>query len=255
MISIDAAGSQPESRGYYWCNCGERASVYEMSSAAAGIEMARPDPGLVVLRASQRAYLSARRPVEFLCSLVLFVLALPVVALLALLVTLDSPGSPFFTQKRVGKDGREFTIFKLRSMVVHAPAYSDKIAVEDPRVTRIGRFLRVSGLDELPQLLNVLTGDMNLIGPRPEMPFIASTYSDWEAQRLIVRPGVTGWWQVHHRNDEPMRPHTDFDIYYLESVGRQACQEMAVRTSSRRSSLEGVSDVCDVGRAGPTLSA
>jgi lipopolysaccharide/colanic/teichoic acid biosynthesis glycosyltransferase len=167
----------------------------------------------------QRVYLAVRQPVEWLLALVLLVISLPLMLALIVAVTLDSPGSAIFRQERVGRYGRTFTILKLRTMFEDAPAYMAKVPVEDPRVTRVGRFLRMSGLDELPQLVNVVKGDLNLIGPRPEMKFIVRAYEPWQERRLQVRPGITGWWQIHHRCDAPMHLAIEDDLYYLEHVG------------------------------------
>jgi lipopolysaccharide/colanic/teichoic acid biosynthesis glycosyltransferase len=150
-----------------------------------------------------------------LAAVAVILLALPG-ALLALIVKLDSPGPVLFRQQRVGKDGELFEILKLRTMQVTAPKYSLKVRSDDSRVTSIGRILRSTGLDELPQLWNVVWGDMRLIGPRPEQPFIADGYAHWEKARLRVRPGITGWWQVHNRTEIPMHLNIEFDLYHIE---------------------------------------
>jgi lipopolysaccharide/colanic/teichoic acid biosynthesis glycosyltransferase len=150
-----------------------------------------------------------------LAALALVLLAVPL-ALLALIVKFDSPGPILFRQQRIGKDGDLFEIVKLRTMQVTAPSYSLKVRRDDSRVTAIGRILRSTGLDEVPQLWNVVCGDMRLIGPRPEQPFIADGYAPWEKARLCVRPGITGWWQVHHRDEAPMHLNVEFDIYHIQ---------------------------------------
>jgi lipopolysaccharide/colanic/teichoic acid biosynthesis glycosyltransferase len=88
---------------------------------------------------------------------------------------------------------------------------------DDPRVTRVGRFIRRTSLDELPQLFNVLKGDMSLVGPRPEVPWLAAQYEDWQRKRFAVPPGMTGWWQISGRSDRPMQLHTDDDLYYIQN--------------------------------------
>ena len=143
-------------------------------------------------------------------------LAVPVMVL-ALIVKLDSPGPVLFRQQRVGKDGELFEILKLRTMQLTAPKYSLKVHSDDSRVTSIGRILRSTGLDEVPQLWNVVRGHMRLIGPRPEQPFIADRYAPQERARLHVRPGITGWWQVHNRDEVPMHLNVEFDLYYIEN--------------------------------------
>ena len=148
--------------------------------------------------------------------LVLAPVLLPLVLALALAVRLDSPGPAFFVQERLGQGGRRFKLYKLRSMRQDADedAHRQRVArllgeagrgqawgpaAADPRVTRLGRFLRRWGLDELPQLYNVLRGDMSLVGPRPALPYEAELWEPWHRQRLSARPGLTGLWQVEGR--------------------------------------------------------
>lgn len=154
----------------------------------------------------------------------------PVMLIVALAVRLDSPGPALFRQQRVGENGRLFTIYKFRSMTVDAEARLHEVLrtdqdqpiahkrPDDPRVTRVGRFIRRTSLDELPQLFNVLKGDMSLVGPRPEVPWLAAQYEDWQRKRFAVPPGMTGWWQISGRSDRPMQLHTDDDLYY--KIGR-----------------------------------
>jgi exopolysaccharide biosynthesis polyprenyl glycosylphosphotransferase len=154
------------------------------------------------------------------------VAALPM-AVIALLIRLDSPGPTLFRQKRVGENGRLFDMFKFRTMVRDAEGLQDQMNVEtddgkvlhkrphDPRVTRIGRFLRRYSLDELPQLFNVVRGEMSLVGPRPEMPWLVDKYEPWQRKRFAVPQGLTGWWQVNGRSDKPMHLHTEDDLYYV----------------------------------------
>src|SRR3712207_3011583 len=99
-----------------------------------------------------------------------------------------------------------------------APAYSLKVTDHDPRVTRLGRILRRTALDELPQLWNIAKGDMSWVGPRPEQPFIVDAYADWQRARLCVRPGLTGWWQVWRRGEQPMHERVDLDVYYVQNL-------------------------------------
>ncbi len=156
-------------------------------------------------------------------------LLLPVMGLIALLVRLDSPGAVIFRQERVGENGRIFFMFKFRSMVEGAEEMQADVnhtngngelihkQPNDPRVTRVGQFLRRSSLDELPQFFNVLKGDMSLVGPRPEMPWLLTEYEPWQHKRFAVPQGITGWWQVNGRADKPMHLHSDDDIYYVQN--------------------------------------
>jgi len=135
---------------------------------------------------------------------------------LALLIKLDSKGPVLFRQERVGKNGRRFSIYKFRTMKLDACGndYSPKEPT-DNRITRIGRLLRKTSLDELPQLLNVLTGSMSLVGPRPEMPFIVEQYSPLQAQRLRIKPGITGLWQLSGDRAFLIHENIEYDFYYL----------------------------------------
>jgi exopolysaccharide biosynthesis polyprenyl glycosylphosphotransferase len=136
--------------------------------------------------------------------------------LIALLVTSTSAGPVFFRQYRVGKAGRRFTIYKFRTMYQDAPHYEvSPGAGDDPRVTPVGRFLRHTSLDELPQLMNVLLGHMSLVGPRPEMPFIAEQYTPIQRQRLSVKPGITGLWQISPTRAFPIHENMEYDLYYV----------------------------------------
>jgi len=146
-------------------------------------------------------------------------LAVPL-ALLALAVRIDSEGPVIFRQSRVGKNGRLFDIYKFRSMRVDAPKYGfSPTESEDPRITRVGRFLRKTSLDELPQLWNVVKGDMSLVGPRPEMPFIVGQYGSRERQRLCVVPGITGLWQLSADRAFLIHENLQYDLYYIRHRG------------------------------------
>jgi lipopolysaccharide/colanic/teichoic acid biosynthesis glycosyltransferase len=148
----------------------------------------------------------------------------PMLGLIAVAIKVSSPGPVLFTQERIGWQGRRFRILKFRSMVHHAPylrnpdgsAYS---ADTDPRVTRLGRILRQSSLDEIPQLWNVVCGEMSLIGPRPELAEGIRSYRPADFRRLNVRPGMTGWAVVHGRNDVPINMRRDLDTWYADHAG------------------------------------
>jgi len=161
-------------------------------------------------------YEMAKRVLDVVVSCAVIVLGTPVFLLLALLIKLDSRGPILFRQERVGKNGSRFRIYKFRTMRVDACAYeySPKEST-DRRVTRIGRLLRKTSLDELPQLLNVLSGAMSLVGPRPEMPFIVEQYSPLQAQRLRIKPGITGLWQLSGDRAFLIHENIEYDFYYL----------------------------------------
>ena len=162
-------------------------------------------------------YELVKRCIDILIAIICLTLGGPVLLLLAAVVRVDSPGPALFKQKRVGKDGIVFEMYKFRSMHVHAASsdYSPKTQ-SDPRITNFGRFLRKTSLDELPQLLNVLEGTMSLVGPRPEMPFIVDKYGEEERQRLQVKPGLTGLWQLSGDRAFLIHENIEYDLYYIQ---------------------------------------
>ena len=155
----------------------------------------------------------------------LLVVLSPLLLLVAIIIQLRDGGSPLFRQIRIGQNGRPFVMYKFRTMIpdrrIAQMAFhgSDRRVrhktTYDPRVTRMGRFLRRTSIDELPQLINVVRGEMSLVGPRPELPEIVMHYAPWQHQRHLVKPGLTGWWQIQGRSDLPMHEHTELDIYYV----------------------------------------
>ncbi len=158
-----------------------------------------------------------KRGMDVAGSCILLAALAPFLALVALLVKLDSNGPVLFRQKRIGKDGEPFDLWKFRSMRADAPPYQRSPTSDaDPRLTRLGRILRRLSIDELPQLINVLKGDMSLVGPRPEMPFIVATYGALERQRLRVKPGITGLWQISPARAMPIHENIEYDLLYIE---------------------------------------
>jgi exopolysaccharide biosynthesis polyprenyl glycosylphosphotransferase len=177
----------------------------------------------------KRAFDVLKRITDITAASLILLLFLPVIPVIVLLIKLDSPGPVLFRQKRVGKNGREFDFFKFRSMHVGAenviaslrplsgvdgPHFKLK---EDPRVTGTGRFLRRSSLDELPQLLNVLRGDMSIVGPRPNLPSEVSQYLPWQRRRLDVTPGITCYWQIAGRSHIGFQEWMRLDLEYIRS--------------------------------------
>lgn len=179
-------------------------------------------------RLSVKSYLAAKRALD----LFIVILALPILGMLlglfAVLIKLESPDGPvMFKQKRTGKGGRRFAMYKFRTMVPNAEELKKELASlnelewpdfkikNDPRVTRVGRFLRKTSLDELPQILNILRGDMSLVGPRPTS-FDAQTYELWHTERLDVTPGLTGLWQIIGRGSMEFDDRVRLDIAYIE---------------------------------------
>jgi len=159
-----------------------------------------------------------RRAVDIVVSALALALASPVLALAMLAIRLESPGPAIYRQRRSGLRGREFDVLKLRTMVQGAEHVGAGLAVNenDARITRVGALLRRTSLDELPNLLNVLRGEMSLIGPRPTLPVQVAQYSERERGRLAVKPGLTGWAQVNGRASLPWAQRIELDLYYIE---------------------------------------
>lgn len=167
---------------------------------------------------------------------------LPLMGLIALAILLDDGPPVLFRQQRVGENGVLFTMYKFRTMVRNAEALRHLVEKrdekghlihkrpDDPRVTRVGRLLRRWSLDELPQLFNVLKGDMSLVGPRPEMPYLVEKYEPWQRKRFAVPQGITGWWQIHGRSDKPMHLHTEDDLYYIQNYSFWLDIQIIVKT-------------------------
>jgi lipopolysaccharide/colanic/teichoic acid biosynthesis glycosyltransferase len=179
-----------------------------------------------VVRAPTRRYLAGKRALDLVVCTLLLGIAIPVIAVCALAIRLDTPGPMMYAQLRTGRDGRRFRMLKLRTMLANAEELKPQFAhlsvvpppdfkiPNDPRITRVGRFLRATSLDELPQLFNVLRGDMSLVGPRPTS-FEPSRYELWHTQRLDVRPGLTGLWQIEGRNVTTFDERLRLDVQYI----------------------------------------
>ncbi len=182
-----------------------------------------------VLRKAKR-YWFIRRTQDILLSGLALLVLWPVIAVFALIIWIDSPGaSPIFVQDRVGRNGKVFRFYKLRSMIPNAEAKLDalldqnemegpvfKIA-NDPRITKVGRLIRKTSIDELPQLWNILKGDMSIVGPRPPLPREVAQYDDYQMQRLYITPGLTCIWQIQpHRNDMSFDEWMELDLQYIQ---------------------------------------
>lgn len=182
-----------------------------------------------VLRTHRRYWFFRRAQDLVLASIALIVLS-PVFLILIALILIDSPGaSPIFSQVRVGRDGKKFVFYKFRSMKPNAESELDDLLKfnemkgpafkikKDPRITRVGRILRKTSLDELPQLINIIRGDMSIVGPRPAIPREVEQYSDYQKQRLLVSPGLTCYWQIQpHRNDLSFDEWMELDLKYIK---------------------------------------
>ncbi len=159
-----------------------------------------------------------KRSLDLLISVPAAVLTAPLVALFALLIRLETPGHPIYRQARVGRSGAEFSIYKLRTMVSGAEFIGAGLALQegDERITRMGLLLRRYSLDELPNLWNVIRGEMSIVGPRPTIPIQVSQYTERQKRRLEVKPGITGWAQVNGRASLPWSDRIELDIWYVK---------------------------------------
>jgi lipopolysaccharide/colanic/teichoic acid biosynthesis glycosyltransferase len=199
------------------------------------IALSGQDAWLYVVELTQRrdvwrlVYMHAIKPaMDIIVALALLITLSPLLLIIALAIRLDGGGQAIFKQTRIGKSGQPFTIYKFRTMVPDRRRSQQPFEGEDrrkhhkrsddPRVTRVGRWLRRTSLDELPQLINIVRGDMSFVGPRPELPQIVARYAPWQHQRHLLVPGLTGWWQVNGRSDLPMHEHTELDMYYVKHV-------------------------------------
>lgn len=168
-----------------------------------------------------------KRAFDIIISIIFIILSAPIMAAVSIAIRFDSAGPILFRQIRVGENNKPFEMLKFRTMVADAErrmmekledAGENDIVhkhADDPRVTKVGRFLRRYSLDELPQLFNVLKGEMSLVGPRPEMPWLVDRYRPWQRKRFAVPQGITGWWQINGRSEKPMHLNTDEDLYYI----------------------------------------
>lgn len=202
----------------------------------------------------KQGYRLWKRTQDIVLSLLALLLLWPVLLVVAVIILIDSPGaSPFFAQERVGKDGRIFKLYKFRSMHPHAeerltellqynemngPVFKIK---NDPRITRVGRFIRKASIDELPQLINILKGEMSLVGPRPALPREVEQYNDYQKQRLMITPGLTCYWQIQpHRNDLSFEEWLELDLKYIQERGFLVDWRIILSTIKAVLNMEGV---------------
>lgn len=179
---------------------------------------------------SRKMYEIGRRVQDVFFSLLALVVLSPLLLVVSIAIVIDDPkGGPIFSQDRIGKNGKKFRLYKFRSMCVDAETRLDELLdknemdgpvfkiKDDPRITKIGRFIRKTSIDELPQLFNILKGDMSIVGPRPALPREVAEYGEYEKQRLLVLPGLTCYWQIQpHRNDIGFDEWMDLDIRYVQ---------------------------------------
>ena len=176
----------------------------------------------------KRGYCFFKRIMDIVCSLIGLIALSPVLFIVAFAIKIESKGSIVFMQERVGENGSKFNMYKFRSMVQNAEKLKEKLTdknemdgpmfkmKEDPRVTKIGKFIRKTSIDELPQLVNILKGEMSLVGPRPSLPSEVMKFEKWMKKRLEVKPGLTCYWQVAGRNDIEFKEWMELDLKYVE---------------------------------------
>jgi exopolysaccharide biosynthesis polyprenyl glycosylphosphotransferase len=183
-----------------------------------------------------------KRVFDVLVTVLILVPIVPIMALVILAILLDDGRPILFRQKRAGENGRVFKMYKFRTMIKGAEKMQAQVSQtddsgnlihkhkDDPRVTRVGRFLRRYSLDEMPQFFNVLRGTMSLVGPRPELPSLVQNYQPWQRKRFSIPQGMTGWWQIHGRSDKPMHLHTEDDLYYIQNYSIWLDIEILIKT-------------------------
>lgn len=176
----------------------------------------------------KRVYEFIKRTMDISCSLIALVVLLPILLLVSVLIKVESKGPVIFAQDRVGKDGKVFKMYKFRSMVANAEELKEKLMKQnersgpmfkirdDPRITKVGKFVRRTSIDELPQLVNILKGDMSIVGPRPSLPKEVKQFKEWMMERLNVKPGLTCYWQVSGRNDIEFTEWMKLDVKYVK---------------------------------------
>jgi len=202
----------------------------------------------------KQGYRLWKRTQDIILSLLALLILWPLLLLVAVVILIDSPGaSPIFAQKRVGRDGRIFKLYKFRSMHPHS---EEKLAEllkynemngpvfkirNDPRITRVGRFIRKTSIDELPQLINILKGEMSLVGPRPALPREVEQYNDYQKQRLMITPGLTCYWQIQpRRNDLSFEEWLELDLKYIRERGFLVDWRIMLSTIKAVLKMEGV---------------
>lgn len=203
---------------------------------------------------SDGKYNTIKRVIDVILSAVLLVVLLVPMAIVALIILIDSPGaSPIFVQERVGKDGKIFRLYKFRSMVANAERQLDSLLPQnemqgpafkmknDPRITRFGRIIRKSCIDELPQLVNILKGEMSFVGPRPPLPREVEQYTDYQMQRLCVIPGLTCYWQIEtNRNNCSFDEWLALDLKYIREKSLKTDAIIFFKTFKAVLGMEGI---------------
>ncbi|MBU3088269.1 sugar transferase [Clostridium gasigenes] len=181
----------------------------------------------VIVESENKLYLFSKRTLDIIASLIGLIVLSPLIVIIGILIRIESKGPIIFSQKRIGLKGRKFKMYKFRSMVPNAEELKKKLLEqnemsgpmfkmkEDPRITKTGKFIRKTSIDELPQLINVLKGEMSLVGPRPSLPKEVEKFESWMLKRLEVKPGLTCYWQVSGRNNIDFEQWMQLDLDYV----------------------------------------
>ena len=193
------------------------------------MEQANLEKGEIIINSPERkGYLIVKRVIDIICSLVGLILLSPILIIVAIAIKIESRGPVIFSQERIGLGEKSFKMYKFRSMVVDAEKLREKLVDKnemngpmfkmkyDPRITKVGKFIRKTSIDELPQLINVLKGNMSLVGPRPSLPKEVEQFENWMMERLNVKPGLTCYWQVLGRNDIEFKEWMELDVKYVK---------------------------------------
>ena len=186
-----------------------------------------------------------KRSADILISFTGLVIVSPIIIPVLLFVCFRIKGNPFFLQKRPGLNEKNFTLIKMRSML-NTCGSDGKLLPDKDRITSWGKFLRETSLDEIPQLINVLKGDMSLIGPRPLLPEYLPLYSDFHRQRHLVRPGITGWAQTHGRNSISWQQKFDLDVWYVENISFKTDVQIFLQTIKKIFKKEGINSSAEL---------
>ena len=193
--------------------------LFEIATGAGDLSSLSKLP-VVEIGSSKRGVFNklSKRLMDIILSPILVIALMPLMFVVWLILFFRGKGSPIFKQTRIGRSGKPFTLLKFRTMKPETDEYEvAPVAGDDSRITGIGRLLRKTSLDELPQLFNVIKGDMSMVGPRPEMDFIVQDYNAWQRRRLDVKPGITGLWQIMGRKDLPLTENLEYDFYYIRN--------------------------------------
>ncbi|AQR95091.1 sugar transferase [Clostridium saccharoperbutylacetonicum] len=198
--------------------------------------------GEFVNQNQKKFYEFTKRLIDIISSICGLIILFPILIIVAIAIKIESKGPVIFSQERIGINGIKFKMYKFRSMIVDAEQYKERLLNKnemngpmfkiknDPRVTRIGKFIRRTSIDELPQLLNILKGDMSLVGPRPSLPKEVEKFSPWMLERLKVKPGLTCYWQISGRNDIQFEDWMKLDIKYVKERGTLLDIKLVIRT-------------------------